>query len=422
MAALNGVARPVPSARVPELPKHPPEGAPRGGRVRELEGYRGLAAISTILFHVWQHYTRYGPDGARPPVENRLLAAMLSFEVVDLFFVLSAFLLTLSYARAAIDRTNAQPAKSFLFRRAVRILPLYWCAILFVWATRNPRLPGDWRDLLEHLTFTQVFDQKRIFYTIGPSWSMSLEIMFYGALVLLGPLAARACARVEDRSRRILICAAGCLALYVVPVLWLAVARYGLHIPVTEWPAYFGPQARFHAFGAGMLLAVVMVGLGDRGRLEPAAARLVRLAVPVALVLLTFLADTPEGPFAIFYHPICAVLWTALIYATVHASGDNAWHRLLRSRVLTAIGLVSYSVYMWHEPIMITLDRAGLIPTSQSAFPLAFVVMLAAVLPAATLSYWLIEYPSALLRRLRHPTRGSRDFYAAINQPARYDR
>ncbi|WP_433334301.1 acyltransferase family protein [Spirillospora sp. CA-294931] len=396
--------------------RHPPEGTTQGGRMRALEGYRGLAAISTVLFHVWQHYTLYGPEGARPPVTDPVLKALLSFEVVDLFFVLSAYLLTLSYARTAIDRKPGHTARSFLYRRAVRILPLYWFAILVVWSSRNQELPGDWIDLVEHLTFVQVFDEKRIFYTIGPAWSMSLEIMFYGALVVLGPLAARACAPIESRRDRAALCAAGCLAIFAVPVAWLAFARYGLHVPHTEWASYYGPQARFHAFGAGMFLAVLTVALSKRARLAKNPATALRVAAPSALVVLTWLADDPESAFAVFYHPICAVLWTVMLYATVHARSESLWHRALSARWITGIGLVSYSLYLWHEPIMIMLDRSGFLPAYQSGFPLAVLVVLAVSLPLAAASYWLIEYPTALLRRLKTQSHRPREYYPYLSR------
>ena len=96
------------------------------------------------------------------------MEAFARFETVDVLFLMSAYLLTLSYARAALDGTSLLPAREFLFRRAVRIVPLYWIAVTTVWALRNPALPGDWRDLVEHLLFVQVFDRERIFYTLGP--------------------------------------------------------------------------------------------------------------------------------------------------------------------------------------------------------------------------------------------------------------
>jgi len=120
---------------------------------------------------------------------------------VNLFFVLSAFLLALHYARSALAGIPSPSGRAFVVRRAARIVPLYVVAILVVWALRNPVLPGDLTDLAEHLTFTQVYDQQRIFYTIGPAWSLAVEVQFYLALALAGVGACAVCARLEPRRR-----------------------------------------------------------------------------------------------------------------------------------------------------------------------------------------------------------------------------
>ena len=109
----------------------PPEGAPSRGRARELEGYRGLVGLTIVVFHVFQYAAQSGRT------LNPLLGALARFETVDILFLMSAYLLTLSYARAALDGTPARPARQFLFRRAVRILPLYWIGVTVVWAIRS---------------------------------------------------------------------------------------------------------------------------------------------------------------------------------------------------------------------------------------------------------------------------------------------
>ncbi|WKX72141.1 acyltransferase [Streptomyces sp. XD-27] len=396
----------------------PPEGAPARSRAREIEGYRGLAALSTVLFHVWQQYFRYDADGAHPPVDNHFLGSLISLEVIDLFFVLSAYLLALSYARAAIDGGTTRPARSFLYRRVVRIVPLYFLAVMVVWSIRNPTLPGNWSDLFEHLTFTHVWDREQIFYTIGPTWSLSLEIMFYFALVVLGPLAVRACRRLERRAARVAVCAAGCLLLYVGPLVWIAVARYGFEVPHTDWPVYFGPQARFGGFAAGMGLAVLVTALKDRARVGTGAAWTLRLTAVAGAYGLSLLTTDPENAASTFFHPAASLLWAVLLFSTVHVRRPERRRGMLTSRWLTGVGLVSYSLFIWHEPVMLELDRAGLLPASQAGYPLATLIVLLVALPVAGLSYWVVEYPTGMLGKLKDYRGRPRDFYAEA-KPAR---
>ncbi|MFK0293834.1 acyltransferase family protein [Streptomyces sp. NPDC090442] len=398
------------TATAPPLQAHPRKGAPRRRPPGDIDGFRGLAALSTVAFHVWQQYSSYDAGGTHPPVDNPLLNAVLSLEVIDLFFVLSAFLLTLSYARAAIDGGSTRPARSFLFRRAIRILPLYVLAVLVVWATRNPTLPGNWQDLFEHLTFTHVFDQERIFYTLGPTWSLSLEVLFYLVLVGLGPLAVRACRRLRRRGSRVALCAAGCLLLFAAPLAWITVAHYTLGIPHTDWVAYFGPQARFGGFAAGMGLAVTLAALGDRARLAPRAA-LTLTALALAGLLGLSLQSDAEGFTFTYYHPIASALWLLLLFSTLHISQRTFWNRFLTARWLTPVGLISYSLFIWHEPVMLVLHTVGLLPPGAAGFPWALLVVLAAALVAATASYWLIEYPASLLGRLKDAQGRPRNFY-----------
>ncbi|MEV7191287.1 acyltransferase [Streptomyces sp. NPDC093510] len=399
-------------------PRAPERGKPPArGRALELQGFRGLAALSTVVFHVWQQYYTYDATGSHPPVDNPYVGALLSLEVIDLFFVMSAYLLTLSYARAAIDgeEGSVRPARVFLFRRAIRILPLYFLAVLVVWSTRNPTLPGDWRDLVEHLTFTHVFDRERIFHTLGPSWSLSLEVAFYLVLVALGPLAVRACRRLRTRRARAALCASGCAVLFAVPLAWISCAHYVLDVPHTDWPVYFGPQARFGGFAAGMALAVLLTALGDgRGRLRARWASALSAAALAGLLTLSYLS-APENLAHTFYHPVAAVLWSVLLYATLHVRRRERQqvrrHALLRTRWVTAVGLISYSLYIWHEPVMLQLDRSGLLPSSQAGFPVAVLVVVLVALAVGAASYWLVEYPAGLLGKAKDGRGRARDFY-----------
>jgi peptidoglycan/LPS O-acetylase OafA/YrhL len=388
----------------------PPEGKPARGKATELEGYRGIAAMSIIVFHVCQYVIQGTPS-------NRAVTQLSKFEVVDILFVLSAYLLTLSFARAAIDQTSSLSAGQFLFRRAVRILPLYWVGVTAIWAMRNPSLPGDWRDLLEHLTFTQVFDQKRIFYTLGPTWSMSLEILFYLALVILGPLAVRVCARIESRRARVATLAVGCGVLYLIPVTWNSVCYLVLHIPFNHWPVYFGPQARFSAFAMGMLLAVIVAARNSEPMFRGIWPSVVRIAA-VALIAGATWIDRPNSWGQVGFHDLAAIGWLVLLSSTVLGAPDQRWARALSWRPFILVGLISYSSYMWHEPIMQLLEHHGLTTRTIAGLPWTLVAVLSLALLAGTISYRVIEYPTSKLRSLRNKDGTRRDYYPELKKSA----
>ncbi len=105
------------------------------------------------------------------------------------------------------------------------------------------------------------------------------------------------------------------------------------------------------------------------------------------------------------------MLWVVLIHSTLHVRQPPLWHRLLTARWLTAVGLVSYSMFIWHEPVMLQLHNAGLLPGGQAGFWPALLIVFLAALPVAAASYWLVEYPASLLARLKDSRGRPREFY-----------
>jgi peptidoglycan/LPS O-acetylase OafA/YrhL len=127
-------------------------------RMNDLEGYRGLAALGIVVFHAYQ-FARGNAASSYAYPHTIAQSVLRNLDgLVSMFLILSGYLLYLPVTRKFLLAANAGVVKVFLLRRAARILPLYWLAITLAWAYRNPSLPGDWRDLVEHLTFTQVFD------------------------------------------------------------------------------------------------------------------------------------------------------------------------------------------------------------------------------------------------------------------------
>ena len=342
-----------------------------------------------------------------------MFSLLTRFEVVDVLFAMSAFLLTLSYARSAIDGDDPQSAGTFLFRRAVRILPLYWVGVVTVWAVRNPTLHADWLDLFEHLTFTQIFDQQRIFYTLGPTWSMSLEIFFYALLVVLGPAAVRLCRRLPSRRQRVRVLLGGCGALFAIPVIWNAVAFLGFHVSYDHWPVYFGPQSRFGAFAVGMALAVFAASRRSEPLFRGVWPSVLRVAA-LGIVLGATALNRAGTYGQVAYHDIAALGWLLLLASTVLGERGQTWSRWLSWRPLTLAGLISYSTYMWHEPVMMLLGHVGLTSRSAAALPWSILTVLVVSVLVGAVSYRVIEYPTGKLRALRGRDGRSRNYYPEL--------
>jgi len=385
--------------------------APASGRRLDLEGYRGIAALGVVVFHAYQ-FNR-GDAGAHYAFEGTVAFPVLRNldGLVNLFFVLSAYLLYAPLVRAVRAGEPPQPVRVFLFRRAVRILPLYWTAILVVWAARNPRLPGDWRDLLEHLSCTQVFDSKRIFWTIGPAWSLSVEIYFYLALAgVYLAFRSRIAAGLSPRARR--------GALWVFPVVLAVVglawkgAALLAHEPGTRWAVWFNPLAKADVFAAGAMLALV-ASVRDGRALRRGSLLVLRL-VGVALIVAgaAIRTDAPgrATAFGLLSTGGCALL----ILSSILAPETSRYRRALAARWLTWFGVISYSLYLWHEPVLLFLDGKVQLDHAPSYFLLTAALLLATAIPMAVVSNRLVEQPFNRLRRMMRADGARRDIYAEL--------
>ncbi len=370
-------------------------------RFEELEAYRGIAALLIVVFHTYQ-YSREGMHLQEYVYEGTPLHVLFSNleAAVAWFFVLSGFLIFLPFARAATNQDEPRSARDFLFRRAVRIVPLYYVAILIVWWLQYTGGKEQWIALLEHLTFTQVFDSQRIFWIIGPAWSLAVEVIFYLFIAGFGPLAYYACKWVSTQRARVTLLAGAALALVIFSVAYKWWAFYMARIPSENYPVYFGPLAKMDTFAIGMLLAVAVVAAKGRPNLKGSVPALLRLA-GIALLAAAFTFRASSTTVELYIHSLAGLAFVLVLASTALGSRNSVWERVLAHPVLLFLGLVSYSVYMWHEPLMLELAEYGLlINKAPGAFPSNALLLVVISIFVATLSYWLVERPTLRLRHL----------------------
>jgi peptidoglycan/LPS O-acetylase OafA/YrhL len=265
-----------------------------------------------------------------------------------------------------------------------------------VWVLRNPYLPGDWRDLVEHLTFTQVFDRRRIFYTIGPAWYVSLEVMYTFGLAGVGWGAYRLCARVRTVNARVAVLVLLPLLLVVISVAYKVWAFGVAGIPLDHWEVWFGPLARLDAFAMGMLLAVV--ASTDDAPVSPVAAWSLRLT-GLALLVAAFAARDPGSYGDVFFQTTAALAGVLVVGASVLSPAATTWKWALSSRALTSLGVASYSIFLWHEPLMRWLSKRGVLLGGSGALLFNGAAVLVVSAAVAAVSYSLLEFPDGRRRR-----------------------
>jgi peptidoglycan/LPS O-acetylase OafA/YrhL len=321
-------------------PAAPPAAAPvrdaARPRIAGLDGLRGLAALYVLLFHCWL-YTFVGyPENPGPAWLGWLMYGRLA---VVFFLVVSGFSLALT---AAADGWRLGGARRFLRRRAWRILPPYWAALalslailwVFEGASREPgptlRTVAVYGALVQDLVPERTPN--------AAFWSIAIEAELY----LLFPL-------VLLLRRRL-----GAVAL--LGGVTLATVLLGLLAPGgTPGEGSHGLMPHLApVFVAGVVAAGIVTARDRVRRLPWTWLSLVTAAPVLALIVRRGSVWTVEHYFWIDLAVVPAMTFLLVAVATGRPA---PLVRLLSTRPLTALGSMSYSLYLIHVPIVMVVAR-----------------------------------------------------------------
>ena len=338
-------------------PGHGPLDAPnaqvkepsREKRVAVLDGIRGIA----ILLVLCNHFILGSGLDRTIFIDRVTVYVGRSLWIgVDLFFVLSGFLIT-----GILFDTKQEPQyfRTFYGRRILRIFPLYYgvLAVVFLAAPlvlgRVPLgLSGDAQ--FWYWTYLSNFDVALNGWPwpshLGHFWSLAVEEQFY----LIWPLVVLSLGR-----RRLMAVTASC---FLLAPLFRLVGRETLGASA----AFTLMPMRMDALAAGALLALVVrgekgwAGLGRWPWLILAAS-----GTPLAVMFVHFRGFPPEhGTIQIVGYSFIALSSAALIAVAMTASSGSLLRRLLESRPLTLLGVYSYGLYVIHNIVQAWLVDHGL--------------------------------------------------------------
>ncbi|MGG7308121.1 acyltransferase family protein [Curtobacterium sp. AB451] len=340
----------------------------------EIQALRAAAVLSVVLYHLWP---------------NRLPGGFVG---VDVFFAISGFLIT-GHLLGEIDRTGRVAVGTFWARRVRRLLPASLLVLLVTalgvllvvprtyWAQFSQAILGSTLYAENWLLASQAVDYLAADNTASPVqhfWSLGVEEQFY----LVWPIILLLTILVVRRRARI-----GVIA--VLAVLFALSLVLSVYTTATNPSlAYFGTHIRVWEFAAGGLVAALQP---EALRVDARVRSLVSWAgwAAIAVTLLIFTGDTPF-PSATALLPVLATL--AVIVAGAPETGDPRVDRwsptgLMEFGPVQLIGDLSYSLYLWHWPLIVIVPFA-------LGHPLGFVdklVILAAGILLAALTKRLVE-------------------------------
>lgn len=342
--------------------------------IKAFDGMRGIAILFVMIFHL---------PFSIPEITDLSRGGFLG---VDIFFVLSGFLIT-SILLKEQSKTGKISLKNFFLRRSLRLLPAYWIFLIAVYLLGN--YIGQNSDDIETLYGNYNFVAAFFYFTnwhwliigkapigLGHTWSLAIEEQFYILWSLILFLAFR-----EGKSRSLIFF--GTLSL----IIFLILLRTFRVLNGTDYAViYFTTDSRMDSLLIGALFSMMFMWKIFAPRFYKSFffKFLVVFAGCVAFWVI-FLGNS-GGDFFIWKLPIFSTS-IGLIVLWLATQKKSLIHSFLENKLLCWIGQISYGLYLWH---LITIE------ISNKFFPPSITLVITAISLAfliSVISYYLIEMP-----------------------------
>ena len=338
----------------------------------EIDGLRAIAVGAVILYHAKIHLFNF----------NLFKGGFIG---VDIFFVISGYLITLIILKSLIN-TGSFSFKYFYERRIRRILPV----LLIVMLISLPfalfyLMPSSLVDFSKSIIYSLGFTSNFYFHYSGQvygdgsgmlkpflhTWSLSVEEQYY----ILFPIALYiAFKHFRENLLNILI---------IIFIFSLTISDFGNKISPSA--TFYFLLSRMWELLAGSILAYYEIELGHRSKNKTLNIILPKIGLFLIWYYILFVNIEISHPSFNTLIPIigvCLIIW--------FSNKNEIVTKILSSRLFVGIGLISYSLYLWHYPIF-AFDRIiGFTNGSLSKQ----LVLVSLVLIASILSYYLIEKPA----------------------------
>jgi len=336
-------------------------------RFENIDLLRAFAATAVVVYHVIE-YMKWSAF----PIDGPLLTFRVGWIGVDLFFVISGFVITRS-ALALYRQDPAEFARRYWARRLSRIVPLYVLTAALWIGLFKPAFfdPPAWHWLWQvttHLTFTHSFWPWTYSSIDGVNWTLAIEMQFYLAVALLIPWLARA------QGWRIWL---GCI---LIAWAWRGAVVYfsGNDVPVRLFMRVMQLPGVLDEFGAGIFLAKLLDGRPRDG----ATVGWVWLVAAIAAGAACFSIYLPHASY--WDLPAMIVFWRTSLGAfflcvVAAAARLPAFAEMWPLRPIRYLGEISYGIYLWHLFVLEVLrESPGITPLLGLVITLGLTILIAA--------------------------------------------
>jgi peptidoglycan/LPS O-acetylase OafA/YrhL len=365
-----------------------------------VTGLRALAAVWVLMFHLW--LANAGPDMTISLFSDARLGLTRIFKAgvfgVDIFFVISGFLLTLPWIQPRPAGQALREIPGFYSRRLLRIIPAYYAVIFFVlyaFLFGLEPFPSTWH------VFSQVFMLNGpldilgidIYLMRGVFWTLNAEIAFY----LFLPFIAMVAHRVGWKTVIALLIACGMGFRLYLFLRFQAVDPFKMRF-------LFSMPGRLDMFAYGMVCACLF----KKDRTGQKRSRILAESafwLGVFCFMLTAqvwgLRGDMVGKGDYFYviFPVFPAAGAALMIAAVMWKSRSAqW--LLANPPMVFMGTISYSLYLWHTVFLDIMLKSGFVSAHAgiSRYMHTALIILPVIFLVSYACYWWIERPFLKIR------------------------
>jgi len=373
-----------------------PRAIQKAGHIDSLDGWRGIAILLVVVFH-------YVPRELKNPLE---FIASLGWSGVDLFFVLSGFLIT---GILCDTRESEGYFKSFYMRRVLRLLPVYMLAVAVVLVgthllsgTRSwVYIPFFFYGANIVLAFPSAHINFLPHFSCSHFWSLALEEQFYS----IWPFVVF---YIPRRRTLMTICVAG-----IVIALSIRVSLLALHAP--PWLAFAELPSRMDSLLAGALLSLGIRGREGEQWVKPRTVRWIFALAAATLGIAIFVSKSVSfiSP-AISTFGFSAIAVAGACIIALALIPNTMASRVGKAGFLRFYGRYSYGLYIWHflpSPMLASWTIPGLerFPVMLAEF-IRLAVLLAAFTLLSVMSYHLFETHFLRMKsRFAYRTRAASD-------------